>query len=174
MAAFVTLDAYIDYYGITDAAELSRAEVDLEAACDRIRDHLCQSIDRVVADVVTLQGAGTRALTLPELPVTAVTSITDDGDAVTDYTVDDYGLIWRTSPGYWYSGRPYVVTYTHGYLADEVPAILKVAAFKLARFESVSGGIRQQSTGPFSVTYESPEQVLSILDRRIVKRVPLP
>ena len=61
-------------------------------ACDRVRDYLCQQIDQVVGDVVTVYGTGTRAMLLPELPVTVVTSITFDGDAVTDYTVDDYGL----------------------------------------------------------------------------------
>jgi hypothetical protein len=174
MAAFVTIDEYIDYYGITDPTGLARAEVDLDAACDRIRDHLCQTIDEVEDDVVTLYGTGTRALTLPELPVTAVTTVVDDGETLTDWTVDEYGLIWRTDPAYWPRGHEYVVTYSHGYAPADVPAILKVVAFKLARLEGLSSGVRQESAGPFSVTYDNSDQLLGVLDRRIVKRVPVP
>jgi methyl coenzyme M reductase alpha subunit len=171
MASFVDLSEYLAYYGITDGDAIVRAEYDLAAACDRIRDYLGQTIDEVEDDVVTIHGSGTRALTLPELPAT-VTTITDDGTAVTDWTVDDYGLIWRTYS--WCAGRPYVVTYTHGYAAADVPALLKVVAFKLARIEGLAGGVRQESAGPFSVTYETPDQVLTVLDRQVVKRVPVP
>jgi hypothetical protein len=38
----------------------------------------------------------------------------------------------------------------------------------------LSSGVRQESAGPFSVTYDNPDQLLGVLDRRIVKRVPVP
>jgi hypothetical protein len=172
MAAFVTLDEYANYYSITGDVDLWRAQLDLEAACDRIRDYIGQTVDRVTGDVITVSGTGTRALTLPELPVVSVASITDDGTAVTDWTVDDYGILWRTDPYWWPRGHEFEVTYTHGYV--DVPAILKVAAFKLARIEGLGTGVRQESAGPFSVTYESPEQVLAVLAQRVVKRVAVP
>lgn len=177
MSTFVSLDEYVDYFGI-DASALTRAIVDLDAACDTIRDYLCQQIDVVTNDVITLFGTDTRAMLLPELPVTAVTSITLDGDPVTDWTVDDYGVLWRTDPAYWPRGTQYTVTYSHGYA--EVPAILKVVAFQLARASSTSTpGVKQESIAGYSVTYAdaatgTDDGLLSALDRRVVKRVPVP
>jgi hypothetical protein len=173
MASFVDASDYLAYYNL-GGDDMYRAEVDLDAACDRIRDYLGQTVDLVTGDVVTVAGTGTRALTLPELPVVSVASITDDGTAVTDWTVDEYGIVWRTDPYWWPRGHDYEITYTHGYAPADVPAILKVAAFKLARLEGLGTGVRQESAGPFSVTYESPEQVLAVLAQRVVKRVAVP
>ena len=177
MASFVSLDEFLMYAGET--ADVDRAEYDLDAACDKIRDYLGQTIDLVAADVITLYGTDTRAMILPELPVASVTSIVQEADdiypaeTITDYRVDDHGVLWRNHPEWWPRWASYTVTYTHGYAPADVPAILKVAAFKLAMVEA-GQGIRQESVAGYSVTYESPDAILSMLDRRIVKRVPTP
>lgn len=173
MTAFVDVAEYVDYFDLGE--DQANAALDVEAACDHIRDYLCQQIDAVANDVVTLQGTGTRALTLPELPVTAVASVTLDGDAITDYTVDDYGILWRDDPGWWPRGDNYIVTYSHGYAPANIPAILKVVAFQLARRAGTSD-VRQESIADYSVTYASngTDSLLSALDRRVVKRVALP
>jgi hypothetical protein len=175
--SFVPLDEFLSYAGET--VDIDRAEYDLEAACDKIRDYLGQTIDLVEDEAITVYGTNTRAIVLPELPVVDITSVVRNGDdvypdeAVTDYHVDAYGVLWRDSPSWWPRYSSYTVTYSHGYAPADVPAILKVAAFKLAMVEA-GMGIRQESVAGYSVTYESPDAILSMLDRRIVKRVPTP
>lgn len=181
MASFVTLDEYSAYVG--GNVNYASAEFDLDAACDRVRDYLCQQIDLVTNDVVTLHGSDVRAMLLPELPVVSVASVVLDAttlnpaETITGFTVDDYGVLWRTAPYWWLRGATYTVTYTHGYAASAIPSILKVAVFKLAQAAARAPGVRQESVGPFSVSYDSETvDVLSGLglDRRIVKRVPVP
>ncbi len=175
MASFVDVNEYLSYYDI-DGAALGRVEVSLDAACDRVRDYLSQRIDRVTNDVITLAGTNTRALLLPELPVVSVASVTLAGVPVTDYTFDSHGVLWRTAPYAWERGSNFVVTYTHGYLATEVPALVRLVAMKLARSDEVaSAGVTQQSTGPFSVTYgdSATDATLAVLDQRVVRRIPV-
>lgn len=174
MASFVTLAEYETFTGVdVPATEATAVLAQLDAACDTVRDYVCQTLDVVAGDVVNLHGSGTRALSLPELPVTSVASVTLDGEAVTDYTLDAYyGLLWRDDPGWWMRGDLYVVTYTHGYAT--VPNIYKRVAAVLARgASSVSPGVRQESTGPFSVTYDDVDErsVLAALDRKVVRRM---
>ena len=184
MAAFVATSAYADWCAASGhpltVAQLAAADLDLEVACDDIRDYICQTVDLVTGDVITLAGTGTRALILPELPVSAAT-ITSAGVAVTDFTRDAYGILWRTDPSIWSRGVNYTVTYTHGYALADVPAWLRRAAFQLAQNVSSGGNVSSTTTtvGPFtsSETFEggaASEVVLASLDRRIVKRIPVP
>lgn len=173
MAAFVTASNYADYYIDVTDSERAQLAANLDEACDKVRDYLCQTLDLVVDDVVTLWGTNTRALTLPELPVVAVTSIVCDGTAITDFTVDQYGLVWRSTGYAWASGLQYVVTYTHGY--STIPGIIKTTALRLAR--SALGrpdGVRSESVAGYSATYLTDDDILSVLQRRIVKRVSVP
>lgn len=177
MASFVDVNDYLNYFGLDDT-DVARAALDLDVACDKIRDYLHQQIDAVAADAITLFGTDTRALILPELPVTAVTSVTLDGEALTDWTVDAYGLLWRDDPAYWARGYQYDIVYDHGYATEDIPSILKVVAFQLTYAGSVSSsGIRQESIADYSVTYATEsgtDSILAALDRRIAKRVPTP
>lgn len=181
MAAFVTTSDYVSYYTDASDTELAQLAANLEEACDKIRDYLCQQVDLVAADVVTVWGTGTRALTLPELPIVAVSSIVCNGTAITDYTVDQYGLVWRNQtgytswaqPGYWPAGLQYVITYTHGYAT--VPGIIKTTALRLARLAiGRPDGVAQESVAGYSATYLTDDDVLSVLQRRIVKRIAVP
>lgn len=181
MASFVNASDYVMYYTDVSDSEIAQAEANLEEASDKIRDYLSQTIDLVTDDVVTIWGSGTRALTLPELPVVSIASIVCNGTAITDWTVDQYGLVWRNStgydycaqPGYWSRSLQYVVTYTHGYAV--VPGIIKTTALRLAR--SAVGrpdGVAQESVAGYSATYLTDDDILSVLQRRVVKRIPVP
>lgn len=200
MATFVPIDEYLEYYGITSPAEIIRAELDLDYACDTIRDHLEQTVDRVTDDTVTVFGNDTGALILPQVPVVSVASVTEDGELLdpADYSVDlRFGLLFRQrgadalyGPSLaWDRWRSYTVTYTHGYLPDDVPALLKTVAFKLARLGAVefaaAGGISQESVAGYSVTYDNLSTVanakraefdalMKILDKRVVRAIPVP
>jgi hypothetical protein len=171
LVAFVTTFDYTDHTGLEPGPTTDAA---LEAACDVVRDYVSQQLDLVEDDVITIHGTGTRALLLPELPVNAVTTVTVNGAALTDWTVDSDGLLWRNSPGWWERGFQYVVTYDHGY--ETVPAILKRVACQLAAAAVRPAGVKAESAGPFSVTYDEGDglALLSVLNRRIVKRIPVP
>lgn len=180
MAAFVTAPEYLAYYTDVTDAEVAQLEANLDEACDKIRDYLGQTVD-LVTEAVTIWGSDTQALTLPELPVVSIASIVSNGTAITDYTFDQYGLVWRNAtsftywaqPGYWSRGLQYVVTYTHGYAT--VPGIIKTTALRLAR--SAVGrpdGVRQESVAGYSATYLTDDDILSVLQRRRVKRIPVP
>jgi hypothetical protein len=54
---------------------------------------------------------------LTQRPVTAVSSLTIDGVAFTDYVWTRWGVITREDEGAWSEG-PILVTYDHGYAAD--------------------------------------------------------
>lgn len=168
MASFVSAAEYEAHTGLSFAGTTTPGALD--AACDMVRDYICQQVDAVAGDVVTLYGTGTRALTLPELPVTSVTSVTLDGVALTDWTVDAYGLLWRDNPGWWDKASKYVVTYDHGY--TQVPAILVRVAAQLAANQRTPGTLK--TAGPFTVFDDPDAAILSALDRRVVKRIPVP
>jgi hypothetical protein len=186
----VPIDEYLEYYGITDPGDLVKAELDLAYAWDLIRDHTGQTIDLVSADVVTVFGTDTGALLLPQVPVVSVASVLEDGTAltpVTDYTVDPAaGILYRQRGAgalygptlAWDRWRSYTVTYTHGYAVDAIPAILKTVAFQIARSRSTGAGagVTQESVAGYSVTYANDQEraLLRILDRRVVRAVPVP
>lgn len=86
-----------------------------------------QRIVQVVDDEITLTGLTSRWLDLPQLPVTAVDTVTLDGTLLTAVapggSADGYRLVgsrlWRTNGWQTYVGEPSsaVVVHTHGYAA---------------------------------------------------------
>jgi hypothetical protein len=179
MAPYVTVADYEVWAGTV--ADAARADFALEAACDAVRQYLCQQVDEVADDVVVLQGSGTEWLLLPEQPVTDVASVDDaDGDPVTDWELANGAL--RLLVG-WRPDVRYTVTYTHGWPVAEIPADIRMVTFRLARalYRLSEGEIRSESIGSYSVTYlqsssgqSAADVVLSALDRRVVKQVPVP
>lgn len=90
----------------------------LEAATDAIRDAAGSAISRVIS-TVTLEGDQGKRLHLPAGPVHAVSAVSIDGVAVTDWRLVS-GSLWRSHG--WAGCEPSLVevTYDHGY--DPVPA----------------------------------------------------
>lgn len=113
-------------------ADASAAEC-VAAACDICRTVSEQDFSLVEDDVLTLDGTGTDVLLLPQLPVTEVSSVEVDDEAVTDFTVTDSGLLVHTE-SVWTKGRQnVVVTYSHGYATNEdVPSDVRIVALAVA------------------------------------------
>lgn len=173
MDPFITAWDFIVWADLADVG--IRAETAVAAACDAVREHMCQTITQVVNDPITLVGSDTRALLLPELPVTAVVSVTLNGVAVTDWTLDPLGsgILWRDGYGYWPRCQKFVVTYTHGYAPADIPGNVRLVTLRLAQAEyDQPGAIQQQTAGPFSVTYAPASTLLDTLP--VLKRVPMP
>jgi hypothetical protein len=122
-----------------------------QLASDVIRDEIRLSVDHVDNDQVTLWGDNGEILLLPERPVTAVTSVLLDNQALVPVVQDatstmlmyDWrpdGRLYRIVYGgsfyagelmfKWPSGVPVKITYNHGWTS--VPSALKSVALQIA------------------------------------------
>ena len=113
---FATAGELAQYIGSAEPSDLSRVQQLLELASSTIRSFCSQTLSVVVDDVVTVYPTASTLLTLPQRPVTAVSSVMVDGVAETDFYVMPRGIRSGTlaSPGSaWASGA--TVTYSHGY-----------------------------------------------------------
>jgi hypothetical protein len=186
--SYVTLPDYESWAGpITDGAEINRTQVALDAACDTVRQYICQTIDLVEDEVLEVRGSGTHVLLLPELPVVDVTSVQDeDADEVDDWVLQDSGRLWLDTG--WRHNHLYSVTYSHGWAAEDVPSDIKITTYRMTGFyvQMAAGPtVSTESIGGYSVGYATPGEAmrtgamyqrspLLALEKRIIKRVPTP
>lgn len=154
--------------------DATQAAAVISAAETVIRADLDQTIDAVAADEVTLVGNGRTVINLPEMPVTAVISVTEDGTLLadgTDYRVNRYGVLTRLC-GCWPVDVDVDVVYDHGYAV--LPAILKQVCLQVAGRAWVrpSTGLAAESLGDRSVTYDKDRtgENLSDYERRLLAR----
>lgn len=133
------------------APDTATASLLLDIASAAIRNYTGQTISAVTDDEITLDPPYGRRLFLPELPVTAVSSITVGGTLWTEgtdyYWYGDTGMVrlvnrwWGTTPS------SVDVVYSHGYTTDpdEVRGVcLSIAARMLEN----PLGLTQQDIGP--------------------------
>jgi hypothetical protein len=107
----------------------------LDLATSAVLAEIRQDVVQVVNDVVTLDGTGTTTLLLPQIPVTAVESVTERGlplavDA--DYTWSGAGVLTRLCGRWPTRPRSVQVVYTHGYPDGELPGILRTVTVQAA------------------------------------------
>lgn len=162
----------------------------LSLASDAVRAYVRQEITSVEEDEITLDGTGTTLVLLPELPVTDVYSVIEDGLELT-YDEDFYwsaqGELIRVEPRWegitrverpWESlkrierrwikkPRAVVVTYSHGY--TNIPGPIKGATLALAgRLVDSPAGVKQETIGAYSVTYSSGTPTLADNEARLL------
>jgi hypothetical protein len=129
-----------------DATETVQAEQALEVATSLIQGYLGYPVFHVEDDVVVLLPKGHLVL-LPGLPVTDVASVTSDGEPV-EFVLRPAGVLRLT--GRW--SELITVTYSHGH--DPIPTAIKAACISNAKRAVANPlSIRQETTGPFSITY---------------------
>lgn len=163
MAAFATTnDVALRLRRSLTADEEIHVDELLEDATDLIRAATGQMLYPSTSSTVTLHGCHRRLLQLPQVPVTAVTSVTVDAGVFVSgvhFTWSTQGVLRRIS-GTWPDNV--VVVYTHGYAA--VPDDLARFTARLALNEFGGGGsgaIRSESVGSYSVTYrDDPTKLL--------------
>lgn len=119
----------------TDVAHDAMLEVRANAVTEEIeRETGRVFVSRSITQ--TLDGPGGPLLYLRGYPVTAVSSFTLDGDAVSseDYVLDaDAGILKRES-GVWTAGvGNYVITYTAGYARASLPSSVLTLGAELLR-----------------------------------------
>lgn len=143
-----------------------------------------QRIVQVIGDTCSILSTTDSWLSLPQIPVTAVTSVVLDGvtlTANTDYKVFgnklwrrfgwqnnmgwSWGWDWNWRPSYADNGTPYtgqepslsVITYTHGYAAGSQNLQLgRGAALSLAKATYVNpSGVSSESIDDYHVSYQA-------------------
>lgn len=180
--AFATEQELEDYTGTSVAT--ARATILLDTATGAIQAYTGQTLSQVSSHSITLPGNFTNRLTLPERPVTAVTSVTvgdslltGDADYVWDgkdgllrgSRVDGVGSIngpdWLLSGAGDWGGPGSVITivYTHGFAT--IPNDIKGVCLALAaRSLSSPDGVNSETIGSYSVSYSRSGGAVSLLD----------
>lgn len=148
--------------GLTvEDAELPVVTRYLDVASAAVREAAGCAILQMTS-TVTVEGGGAQWLSLPGAPITAVSAVSIDGSAKTDWRLRS-GRLWRI--GGWTSCDPseVEVTYTHG--LPEVPADLvdlvgRLVAGALASYRAEDGGaslgtqvVTSERIGDYAVTY---------------------
>lgn len=157
----------------TEADRLMQAEALVRGFCGW---HIAPSR----TETVTLLGNGTPILLLSSLYVTAVSSITEDGVALTltdDYRWSPAGVLTRV--GHWAHTKAVVVAFSHGYTTP--PAEVTAAVQAVAQRATDNPGSRpREQSGPFADTYsqtgfnQSPALALLDAEKEILGRYRIP
>jgi len=169
MAAFCEVADLAALLQLTIAADDVSALAAIRDASAAIQNYCRQVIEEVEDDEITFDVAVMQSkLFLPELPVTAVASVVEDGEALTeddDYKLARFGVLHRVG-AYWTAGvQTVTVTYSHGYetLPDDVVAVCIRAAARAyqagLRAAATGGeaGVQAVTIGDYSVRYGSEQ-----------------
>jgi hypothetical protein len=169
---FITVTELGNYLG-RDLSSDPAAALVVNAATDYCRTIAEQTFTAVSNDTVYLDGTGTDSLLLPQLPVSKVRSVKDEADLVTDWTLNDNGVLFRkTAEGNastWGLGRQrWVVAYDHGY--DEVPGDVKAVALSIASRLIIQGVAAFEVVGQNQIRYDVPSTDLTAGAKMILRK----
>jgi hypothetical protein len=142
---------------------VASAEQMIEDVTAAIRNYTNQQISEVVGDTITIDGPGKKRIFLPELPITEITSVIEDGDTLTqatDFILGQFGILYRLGGYNWSDGYNNIdITYTHGY--STIPLDIKSvcirgasrifqASLRSKEFDGLSG-VSAMKLGDYSI-----------------------
>lgn len=138
--------------------------------------HLYPSTEEEIA----VDGSGAAMLSLPTLHVSAVTSVTEDGEVLAldtptvqgDYEWSAAGFLRRVGAGWTTKLRGVVVVVTHGY-ADPPLEVVAVCLQSASRAIASPAGVKSEMSGGVQVTYTIPGG-LNDMERTILERHRVP
>lgn len=188
---FITAQDVVDRLGRGGTADAGLVSA-VASACQMVQTLSGQDLD-LATETVTLDGTGTDALVLPQLPVNNVGTVSIRGTVVDPqfYDLKDNGVLvrvygtattsnqplfsddWQYVNSYsevrWPLGRQNIsVTYSHGY--GTVPADLQEVALSLASRLVIQGVALQESTGPNSIRYAVSSTDLTSGEKAIIRK----
>lgn len=173
MTAFATAGDLATYLQRDlDEFDSATAELLLDLASAAIRSYTGQTISAETDDVVTLDPPYGYRLFLPQLPVTDVASVTVAGtlyDPAAEYAwYGDTGMV-RLVRGWWgTTAKSVVIVYSHGYAPGSpelgVAQGVCLALAKRTLETAGGGGVKSESIGNYSVTYEAVQSSLHASD----------
>lgn len=180
----VTIEQFAGYLrrGFDDA-DAYTAQLMLNGASGAVVEYCGWHIAPSVTENVIVDGSGTRFQPLPTLNLTALNTITEDGDAVDiddiDWSVN--GLVEKREWGTWTRRRRGVAAnMTHGYAQGPSWVVTLICAVA-ARGLLTTPGIVAESAGGESVTYANirtgaPPGVVALMDveKKMLDRIRLP
>jgi hypothetical protein len=143
--------------GVTvDASEVAAVNSYLDVASALVRDAAGSPVSQTTS-TLTLEARGIR-VALPGAPVTAVSAVSVDGVAVSDYKLLSGAL---TRPCGFREGEEVTVTYTHGLAtvpADIVDIVCRLAGQELIKHRNNPDALAekpviQERIGDYSATY---------------------
>jgi hypothetical protein len=155
---------------ITDPAKVLSAKRALAEASAAIRNYTRQYLEYVVGDVITLDSSGGTRIFLPELPVSTVSRVIEDGKLllpIADYKLGQHGILHRIDQKWAEGIQNITITYPHGYsvIPDDIVAVCTRAAsrayqagLKAADSDGVAG-IASKQLGDFSVSFQAESSV---------------
>lgn len=161
-----SLDAFAAFLGreLTPAGSGEPAtseEQALQIASDAVRSLLGYPVTRE-EELYVLDGTGSTVVRLPAFPLLAVSEVRVAGELLDDsaYAWSHAGWLTRTDGRTWGTlPRNIEVSATTGF--DMVPpAITGVVLSLAARMVDGSAGIKQETIGSYSVTYQNPSPTL--------------
>ena len=168
MAAFASVELLQDRLQTDfDTLDRARAENLLDSATGIIKREARQFIEQVVDDVEVFPASSSSVLLLPELPVTAVSSVVAGSNPLTltdDYLVDfTAGLLSVRYPAWLRWQDDVTVTYTHGYatVPDDLVAICVEMA---ARAWINPRGVLSEQIGTYSARFVNTKPGLVLLE----------
>lgn len=171
---FISAQDLTDYLG-RDVSADDGAIIALDAACDTVRAVAERQFNRGTTTYV-LDGTGTDALLLPELPVNSAGTVTVNGGTVTDYVLNGNGILFRGTAGCdprptWPMGRQnIVVTVDHGYASVDLPRDVRMVALSVAARIIVQGVAVEESLGTRRIKYAGPALDLTKGEAAILRK----
>ncbi len=190
MSSLVTVEDYESAIGTElDPVMVVRVDEALESASEAVRRHCAQTFDLVTDDEIVLDGTGTAALILPELPVVDISEVTitltTGATETPTYSLGRHGgILRRTGWRIWPPGYGNIaVTYTHGYTAipDDLKKVIIQLAGNMVRNIDRDSSLQSKTVGPFSETYfQNAMQGIdlgaydNILELYVTKQIPVP
>lgn len=131
----------------------ARGTAMLGYASAEIRGFTRQDLDVVTGRQEEFAGDASQLLQLTETPVTAVSSITEDGVAFTDFVWSRWGSIHKSDWSAWDTG-PIIVTYDSGYATNE-DEFLQIKSICLEVASRALGGPQSPEFANYGI--ETPE-----------------
>lgn len=169
---FISTSDVVSYVGRGGTADATMIMA-VDAACEIVRDYTQQDFNRGTSTIV-LDGNDSDVLLLPQVPVVAAGTVSVNGAAITDYCVNESGLLFRGSAGAdprsrWPSGRQnVVVTYEHGYADVDVPRSVRRIALEVAARTVLQGPMIEEYVGPVRARYAAVSTELTPTERMIL------
>lgn len=171
---FISAQDVIDYLGRGGSADPGLL-IATDSACDMCRTVAERDFNAGTA-TVTLDGSGTDAMMIPNryLPVAAAGTVTVNGGTITDFTLNDNGILFRGTAGVdprpvWPAGRQNItVTVDHGYQEIDLPRDVRMVALSIASRLVVQGVALEESVGPVRMKYAVAATDLTNGEKRIL------
>lgn len=174
--------AYVPAIPAADTSNDTLFELLIDGVSEAFNKYVGRTLAKTTYTAVYIDGNGKESLLLPQYPVASITSITEDGNALTEGEDNDYllyaasGILKRVS-GAWAKGPKTIkITYVAGYVVQGVtvtaPDIALPADLKLACMMQVAREWQKTKGNEWGESSRSfPDGSISRFETALLKEV---